>query len=427
MDAPTDMGKEVIDSCILILHDWSSNIELKGSEIDEERGVIHEEWRSRNNAGIRTLTALLPKIFPNNLYAHRMPIGSMDVVLNFNHSAIRDFYHKWYRPDLQGIIIVGDIDPAYVEGKIKEYFADIPAPKNPAERFYVQVEDNKEPLNALVTDKENTSTQVMVFYKHDVMPKELDGTLVNAMINYMNAVIGRIFNERFEAISKKPNAPFLAAGLSYDNYIVARTKDALSVFAVTKDGQSEEALKALAKEVRRVDQHGFLKSEYERAKKAVLKAYEDMYNERGKRSNGSYIEEYKNYFLKGGYIPGIEMEKMVFEQLANSITLDQVNQYVKELITDKHNLVIAITGPEKEGIAYPKEEDLSKIYLAAYNQDVEALQEEASNEELLDKALKGGKVISQKKKRSLALLYSSLTMVSPYAYSPRTIKMMKSA
>ena len=283
MDAPTDMGKEVIDSCILILHDWSSNIELKGSEIDEERGVIHEEWRSRNNAGIRTLTALLPKIFPNNLYAHRMPIGSMDVVLNFNHSAIRDFYHKWYRPDLQGIIIVGDIDPAYVEGKIKEYFADIPAPKNPAERFYVQVEDNKEPLNALVTDKENTSTQVMVFYKHDVMPKELDGTLVNAMINYMNAVIGRIFNERFEAISKKPNAPFLAAGLSYDNYIVARTKDALSVFAVTKDGQSEEALKALAKEVRRVDQHGFLKSEYERAKKAVLKAYEDMYNERGKR------------------------------------------------------------------------------------------------------------------------------------------------
>lgn len=428
MDAPTDMGKEVIDSCILILHDWSSNIELKGSEIDEERGVIHEEWRSRNNAGIRTLTALLPKIFPNNLYAHRMPIGSMDVVLNFNHSAIRDFYHKWYRPDLQGIIIVGDIDPAYVEGKIKEYFADIPAPKNPAERFYVQVEDNKEPLNALVIDKENTSTQVMVFYKHDVMPKELDGTLVNAMINYMNAVIGRIFNERFEAISKKPNAPFLAAGLSYDNYIVARTKDALSVFAVTKDGQSEEALKALAKEVRRVDQHGFLKSEYERAKKAVLKAYEDMYNERGKRSNGSYIEEYKNYFLKGGYIPGIEMEKMVFEQLANSITLDQVNQYVKELITDKHNLVIAITGPEKEGIAYPKEEDLSKIYLAAYNQDVEALQEEASNEELLDKALKGGKVISQKEEKkfgtTLFKLDNGITVrILPTDYKDDEIRM----
>lgn len=398
MDAPTDLGNEIIDSCILILHDWSSNIELDGNEIDEERGVIHEEWRSRNNAGIRTLTALLPKIFPDNLYAHRMPIGTMDVVLNFDHSAIRDFYHKWYRPDLQGIIIVGDIDPDYVEGKIKEYFADIPAPKDPAERFYVEVEDNKEPINALVTDKENTSTQVMVFYKHDVMPKEIDGTIVDAMIDYMNAVVGRIFNERFEAISKKPNAPFLAAGLNYDKYIVAHTKDALSVFAVAKDGQAEDALKAIAKEVRRVDQHGFLQSEYDRAKKAVLKAYEDMYNERGKRSNGSYIEEYKTYFLNGGYIPGIEMEKMFIEQIANNLQLEQINQYVKELITDDQNLVVAVTGPEKEGIAYPKEEELSTIYLQAYNQDVEALKEEASNTELLDKNLiKGGKLLSEKK------------------------------
>ena len=153
-----------------------------------------------------------------------------------------------------------------------------------------------------------------------------------------------------------------------------------------------------------------------------------MYNERGKRSNGSYIEEYKNYFLKGGYIPGIEMEKMVFEQLANSITLDQVNQYVKELITDKHNLVIAITGPEKEGIAYPKEEDLSKIYLAAYNQDVEALQEEASNEELLDKALKGGKVISQKEEKkfgtTLFKLDNGITVrILPTDYKDDEIRM----
>lgn len=397
MDAPTNIGNEVIDSCILILHDWSNNIELDSLEIEEERGVIHEEWRARNNAGTRTITALLPKVYPNSLYGNRMPIGTMDVVLNFPHSAIRDFYHKWYRPDLQGIIVVGDIDPDYVEGKIKEYFADIPAPQNAAKRVYEPVPDNKEPISALVTDKESTSTQIMVFYKQEVMPQQMRGTIVEVMLNYMNAVVSRIANERFEAISKKPNAPFLGAGLSYGDYFVARTKDALSLFAATKDGHTEEALKGLATELRRIAQHGFLESEYKRAKRAILTAYENAYNERGKRSNGSYIEEYKTYFLEGGYIPGIEMEKQIIEQLAEAVTLDQINSYIQSLITDGENLVVAVTGPEKEGISYPKEEQLASIYLDAYKQDVEPLEEEVSDEKLIDKELPGGKIISEKK------------------------------
>lgn len=429
MDAPTDMGKEVIDSCVLILHDWSSNIELDGKEIDEERGVIHEEWRSRNNAVIRTLTALLPKILPNNLYASRMPIGSMDVVLNFKHSAIRDFYHKWYRPDLQGIIIVGDIDPDYIEGKIKEYFADIPAPKNPAARTYINIENNKEPINALVTDKENTATQVKVFYKHDALPNEIKGTATQVMINYMNAVVGRIFNERCDAISQKPNAPFLGAGLSYDTYFVAKTKDALGVFASTKDGQAETSIKALARELHRVDQYGFLKSEYERAKRAVLKAYENSYNERGKRSNGSYIEEYKSYFLDGGYIPGIEMEKMLIEQIAGMVTVEQINKYVKELISSTgENLVVAVTGPEKEGIAYPKEAELAKIYLEAFKEPVEAPKEEVSNEKLIDKELKGGKIVAEKKDKkfgsTILKLQNGITVhLLPTQYKDDEIRM----
>ncbi len=397
MDAPTDMGKEVIDSCVLILHDWSSNIELDSKEIDEERGVIQEEWRSRNNANTRTITALLPKLFPNNIYAKRMPIGTMDVVMHFPHKAIRDFYHKWYRPDLQGIIIVGDIDPDYVEGKIKEYFADIPTPTNAAKREYVEVADNKEPIGALVTDKENTSTQVMVFYKHDPMPREVKGSIAGLVMDYMNVATQYIFNERFEAISKKPNAPFLGAGVSIDNYFVSQTKDAFAIYASTKDGASEEALKAIAKEVRRVDQHGFLPSEYDRAKRAILKSIENQYNERGKRKNGSYIEEYKNYFLQGGYIPGIEMEKTLYEQIANNFTLEQLNEYVKGLITDGENLAIAITGPEKQGIAYPKESEIANVYLNAFNKDVEALKEEVSNQELISKPLKGGKIVAEKK------------------------------
>lgn len=397
MDAPTNMGNEVIDSCILILHDWSSNIELEDKEIDEERGVIHEEWRSRNNASTRTITALLPKILPNNKYAYRMPIGTMEVVLNFPYSAIRDFYNKWYRPDLQGIIIVGDIDPDYVEGKIKEYFADIPAPVNAAKREYTAVENNQEPISALVTDKENMATQLMVFYKQEVLPEEMKGTIVELMINYMNAVTSLIVNERFEAITKKPNAPFIAAGLNYGDFFVARTKDALQIIGIAKDGEAEKGLQALATEMKRIQQHGFLESEYKRAKTNILKSFQDSYNEREKRSNGSYIEEYKSYFLEGGYIPGIEVEKTLMEKVAEMVSLEQINNYIQSLISDGENLVVAVNGPEKEGITYPKEEELASIYLKAYSQDVEALKEEVSDEKLIDKELPGGKIISEKR------------------------------
>lgn len=398
MDAPTNQGKEIIDSCVLILHDWSNNITLDNKEIDEERGVIEEEWRSRNNAQMRIFTEEVKKGLPGNKYADRMPIGTMEIVLNFPYKAIKDFYHKWYRPDLQGIIVVGDLDPDYVVEKIKGYFADVPAPVNPAKRYQVPVEDNEKPFGIVVTDKEATSTTLSVMYKHEPLDLETRGSIVGLMFNYFDAISTRIINERLEAISKKPNAPFIGAG-SYDSDFmgITKTKKALSFAAVTKDGGAKEALETLAREIHRIDQYGFLTSEYDRARRAVLKAYQDSYNERGKRSNSAFTEEYKEYFLNGGYIPGIEMEKMIMEQVAANVTAEQVTQYIKEYITDGKNLVISVTGPEKDGIKYPTEAQLVTDFLAAYKQPVEALKEDVSDENLIDKELSGGKIISEKK------------------------------
>lgn len=399
MDAPTDKGNEVIDSCILILHDWSSNIELLGSEIDEERGVIHEEWRISNNAGIRNFKKLLPVILPNNKYANRLPIGTMEVVDNFEHKAIRYFYHKWYRPDLQGIIIVGDLDPDYVEAKIKEYFADIPKRENPAERYFVPVADNATPIAAIATDKEATKTELTIMFKHDPMPREQRGTILGAAINYADFIVNTIFRERFREIVRKPNAPFMHASASRGEMLgFVKTKDAFEFMAIAKDGGWEEAFKALVKEIEEVNQYGFLQGEYDRAKTNVLKRYEDLYNEREKTTNSSYVEEYKDYFLNGGYIPGIEMEKMIVEQYAQSFTLADINTYVKELISsDGKNLVMYLTGPEKEGLTYPTAEEMIALYNKTVAEPIEARKEEVIATTLIDKPLKGGKIVSEKK------------------------------
>ncbi|MBR1803478.1 MAG: insulinase family protein, partial [Muribaculaceae bacterium] len=102
--------QSAIDSCLLILRDWSCGLLLEDNEIDKERGVIHEEWRLRRSAMQRMLENNLETLFPGSKYGKRMPIGLMSVVDGFKYNELRDYYHKWYRPDNQAIIVVGDVD-----------------------------------------------------------------------------------------------------------------------------------------------------------------------------------------------------------------------------------------------------------------------------------------------------------------------------
>ncbi|GAD06949.1 protease3 [Porphyromonas crevioricanis] len=397
MDAPTQ-DINVVDSCLLIMHDWSNNITLDGKEIDEERGVIHEEWRTRDNGDMRAMTYTLEKAFPNNKYGKRMPIGTMEVVDNFPHEDLRAYYKKWYRPDQQCVIVVGDIDPDYVVKKLTEIFADIKAPENAAERYYVEVEDNEEPISIIATDPEVTSTRVQIMYKRDIMPREMKATVAGFMLNYLNRIASSIINERFMEMMMKPNAPFLQAGAYQGPYMtIAKTKDALNFIAIARENEVKKSLDALVAEIMRIKKFGFTAAEYDRARTNLIKSFENSYNERGKRTNGSYTEEYKSFFIDGGYIPGIETEYEMIKMMAPQLPLELVNNAIKEYISVDKNVVLTVTGPKKDGITYPTEAELTEMYKQATKQDVEAPKEEVSDTNLMERAPKGGKIASVKK------------------------------
>ena len=182
--------ESTLDSCLLILHDWSHDLLLEGSEIDKERGVINEEWRLRSSAMQRMQEKALPEIYPGSKYADRMPIGTMEIVMNFPYKDIRDYYHKWYRPDLQGIVIVGDVDVDKMEQKIKKTFADIPAVKNGAVREYYPVPDNYEPIVSIQKDKEQTTNVCILFMKHEAFPRELRNTMAYYAQDYITDAEG---------------------------------------------------------------------------------------------------------------------------------------------------------------------------------------------------------------------------------------------
>ena len=393
-NAPIDRTG-VLDSCLLILHDWSNYILLKDDEIDKERGVIREEWRSRNSGMLRVYTDLLPTIYQGDKYADCMPIGSIDVINNFPYKDIRDYYHKWYRPDLQGIVIVGDIDVDTVEAKLKAVFADVQKPVNPAERTYYPVADNKEPIVAIGTDKEVDDPSIEIYFKQDATPDSEKNNVGYLASQYMTSMISSMLNARLSELVQSANPPFTRASSYYSDFFVAKTKEAFALSASSKADGIETALKTLLQEAERARRFGFTESEYARARANYLQNLESAYNEREKTKHGSYVREYVQNFLNGEPIPGIEAEYAMMNQLAPNIPLQAMNMVMQQLVPDSNQVVI-IAGPAKEGLKYPTKEEVINLLKGMKDLDLQAYVDKVSDEPLMKEAPKGGKIISEK-------------------------------
>ncbi len=398
-DIPTN-NQNLVDSALLVLHDWSNAIALEEEELENERGVIREEWRTRGGAQQRLWDQLLPKMYPDSKYANRMPIGSIDVINNFKPEEIRAYYHKWYRPDLQGIIVVGDFDLDEMEQKVKALFSPIKLEEERAERVYYPVPDNKEPLVAVATDKEARSTQIMLFYKHDPLPEELKNTQMGYITTYLLNAASSMMNQRFEEITQKPDAPFTSAYAYDDDYFVAKTKDAWTVVAQSAEDKIDVALAAMIRETERVKKFGFTASEYEVARTNILKSLENSYNNRDKQRNSSYSEEYVRAFTDGEPIPGIEFEYQFMQALVPNIPVEAINMTLQQLISDE-NIVIAVTGPEKEGLVYPSEEELLAVVSSVKAEEIEAYAEQVIDEPLIATPPAPGKIVKEEQNEAM--------------------------
>ena len=385
----------LVDSCLLVLHDWSCDILLQEAEIDNERGVINEEWRTRNDANWRIMEKVIPVMFQGSQYANRLPIGTMEVVMNFPYQDLRDYYHKWYRPDNQAIIVVGDFDVDQMEVRVKELFSGIKMPENPAERIYHNVPDNEEPIYVVGSDVEATTTGVEIYFKHEPLPREYRGTMIGVVQDYISNIAGIMLRNRFSEITNKPNAPFIYA-YGYDSkyFGLASTKDAFTLSAGVEEGKVLEGLQGLIREAERAGRYGFTATEYDRAKADLISNYENQYNERNTRRNIQYANEYIRHYIDGGYIPGIELEYQLLQGLAPQIPVEAVNQYMTEAITD-NNIVICVTGPEKDGVTYPSAEEAIAAIKAVQAEEIAAYVDEVSNEPLISKELTPGRVIAE--------------------------------
>lgn len=412
----------LVDSCLLILHDWSSFISLEGEEIDKERGVILEEMRQRETSQMRIYEKMLPEIYPNSPYGHRLPIGTEEVVAHFDHQALRDYYHKWYRPDLQGIIIVGDIDVDQIENRIKTLFADIQTPVNPAERTRFAVTDNDTPIVSICTDIEETHYTVNVYYKHDVVPAQEKNDMQYWMKTFIDMLVSTMFNNRLEELTQKANPPFIYGSGYYSTFFVSDTKEAWSCTAIAKDcGGINEAMTAIVTECNKMRRFGFTQSEFERAKADLLKSMENRYEERNKQENGTYFWPLLSHFLNNEPLMGIENEFALLSQALPNIPLEVINQYAPQFVTDS-NIVITLKAPIKEDEELPTKDMLLDMFDKANALEVEAYKETVSNEPLVANLPAPGKITQKTSDPEFDATVLTLDNGIKVIYKPTTFK-----
>ena len=384
----------VQDSCLMILSDWADGLLLEGKEIDEERSVIHEEWRSQLPPNMRIMEKLLPEIYPDSRYGHRLPIGTMEVVDNFPHQALRDYYETWYRPDLQGIVVVGDIDVDRIEGKIKEMFSKIEKPVNPAERVYFPVADNEKPIVAFGSDKEQDKYVAQIMFKYDALPDSLKGTMADVTTAYLLDMAQMMLQIRLNEQGQKADAPFAAASAFYGEFIMAKTKQAFQFAMLPKGNSFDEGLKAVYREALRAKRGGFTATEYARCRTEYLSQLEKAYNNRNQQENKTLAESYVRNFIDKKPIPGIETEYQMMSMIVNQIPVEAVNQVFSQIVSDK-NLVVLGMMPALEGESCPKDEDILALLSQVEAENIAPYVDNVKDEPLVSELPAAGKVVKE--------------------------------
>jgi len=379
----------LVDSALLVLHDWSGGLLLEAEEIESERGVIHEEWRTRRNVRKRLSDQSNPLVYSNSKYAKRDVIGSLDVIDNFEHQQLRDYYKKWYRPDLQAVVVVGDIDAAKIEQKVKALFSTIFMPENAAERVYYTIDDTQEVGHVVAKDKEAQSVSINWMFRKPVVNNK-DEKYVRE--GYAQGMFNTMLNNRLRELIRKPECA--SVGMQVGNYEMARTKAANYMWISPKQDRELEAFTQFMTEFERVRRYGFTPSELERVKLQFLRSIESYYQNKDKVSNEEWAKNFQKHYLSAEPASSIEWDVEFAQKTIPSITLDEVNA-IRIEYSNINNSVFSLSGPDKEEINYPTKEELLAVVEKVKNSNVEAYEDEAGDAPLVSAKLNEKKILTE--------------------------------
>jgi len=381
-----------LDSALLVMEDWAFNALLTDEQINNERGVVLEEMRTGLGPDKRMLDGYLPKLMNGSKYADRLPIGTKESIENFEPDALRRFHKDWYRPDLMALIVVGDVNVDEIEQKIITDFGKYKAAENPRERETYDMPNNEAPIVAIESDPDATFSQVRMYIKDKdnyVPDPTLKGYLQDLAVRLTTGMINNRIRELVDS-----NEPPFTFGSVYYGSTLARNKYGLQGFAVTKEGEQTKGLEVIFEELERAKKYGFSESELERVRKEYLSRLEKSFNDKDKTESGRIVGQYIRNFLEEEPIPGIEWEYETTKKMISFIPVQALNQVVKNLIFDDNRAYI-ITGPDKENITQPTEDEVLALIEEVSQRDIQPYEQGEQVEALITSLPKAGTITSE--------------------------------
>jgi zinc protease len=415
LQIPTD-NAAVIDRSLQIMEDWAHNVTFDPGEIDQERGVILEEWRLGLGADERVHDTEFPLLLKGSRYADRLPIGKPDIIRNVSHDRLKQFYADWYRPDQMAVVAVGDFDKAAIEAQIRSRFGSIPAAAAPRARPLYAVPDQPGTAYAVITDPEITATRIDVIGKMAARPQATIGAYRQQMVEQL---FGAMLSARLDEMSEKPDAPFLAA--ETDRRLLVRTEESTSLVAMVTQGGVERGLSALFTEIDRVARFGFTETELNRTKLNLQRLLERAVVEKDKSPSGPLADEFIRNFVNGEPIPGIVYEFGLNQRFLPEITLAEVNGLTQDWMPDRNRLVV-ITAPEKERASLPSETKMAAVIKAASGTPLRAYVDTVSTQPLLAALPTPGKVASATANEALGITEWRMSNGVRVVLKPTTFK-----
>ena len=385
---PTD-EPEALKTAFLILEDWAHRLSFDPEQIDQERGVIIEEWRLRRGAAARMQDAQFPVLLQGSHYAYRLPIGTTENLETFPHDRLKQFYADWYRPDLMAVIAVGDFDETRVQALVEKHFGSLPAATSPRPRSTYEVPDHEQTLFAITSDPEAPTASVAVYAKFDARESGTYGAYRRSLVE---GLFSGMLGARMSELAQKPNAPFLMA-LSGRRALV-RTKEAAILTALVKEDGIAEGLTAAFREIERVARFGFVESELDRLKVSRMRSLERASAERDNRRSSLLAAQYIGNFLRGAPVPSLDMQLELATRFLPEITVEELNSLAADWIPEA-NRVVVVAAPEKEGLELPDEAQLTAAMAAAAEGDLEAYVDAVNDEPLIAEMPQPGAIVRE--------------------------------
>ncbi|MFQ6603620.1 M16 family metallopeptidase [Flavobacterium sp. C3NV] len=375
-------NQKLIDSTLWVLHDWSGSLSLTDAEIDAERGVIREEWRTRRTSGFRLKMQTDPVLYKGSKYSKRDVIGDLNIINNFKYPELRNYYKKWYRPDLQAVIIVGDIDVKAMEQKVKAIFSGIPLAKKAAARTYTEIPKHDELYFGTASDKEASSTSITLQY---VLDEPLLKDSIVTRKNVMNSFYTSILNNRFRELILKNQGSALNLKTYFEP--VSRLNTSFNISALAKKGKTIQAFEDAYTEAERLKRFGAAQAELDRTKKIFISSYDDFISNKDKVDNDSWADKLTNYFLKAKPFLSPEDDYKLTVGIIKSITLEELNAYAKT-IQKPANQVVLVTGSDQDKNDFPNKEAVVNVMKKVESMTLEPYTKKENNSPLIEKELK---------------------------------------